>query len=42
MGQQNKYVLLRYDRGDLEQSLDSTWGPGWESQYLKEQTSHEN
>ncbi len=35
--------LLRYDRGDLEQSLDSAWGPGWEdSQYLKEQTSQEN
>ncbi len=34
---------LRYDRGDLEQNLDSAWGPGWEeSQYLKEQTSQEN
>lgn len=29
--------LLRYDRGELEPTLDGAWGAGWrESQYLKE------
>lgn len=33
-------LLMRYDRGELEQSLESAWGEDWrESIYLKERAS---
>ena len=35
-------LLMRYDRGELEQSLESAWGEGWrESIYLKEKSTQQ-